>query len=316
MTEFANFVLLALILSSITAAVACGIRFLSHKRRLSMRGRDELSLNYFFLSLCLSLPLLVGFSKSSFQFQPIAKIESASSFHDFDLHAGGQASKPVLIVSQALPVLPADRVMQVLFCILGFSFCFGLLRLSIDLFRLQRTLRKSILIRRIGSVRIVISDRIQVPFSVWAGRSWVVVPQDLVAHRKLFQISILHELQHHRQKDTFWIYLVLLVKGFFCLSPLIWMWTKVISEVQEMACDENLVDQGKVHRQEYARRLIEIAETIVNERGRLAGAAGVDPSHQRHGRYDIGRRRLRSKRINCGSPHFKSRCGEAGRACG
>ncbi len=141
--------------------------------------------------------------------------------------------------------------------------------------RLRNIFAASIVFRQIGRIRVAISDDVQVPFSARLHHAWVVVPSALIADPAKLKISLLHELQHHRQQDTLWIYLLFLFRAILFLNPLMWLWARVIAEVQELACDEKLVDQGKVNRREYARSLIEIAETAVVQRGQPACAAGL-----------------------------------------
>lgn len=89
------------------------------------------------------------------------------------------------------------------------------------------------------------------------------------------QISIAHELQHHRQGDTKWVYVLFIVKWLCLANPFIHLWIRKISEIQEFACDETLVDQKKVESQAYARCLVEVAQSAIHQKHVPVCATGL-----------------------------------------
>jgi membrane-bound lytic murein transglycosylase D len=137
--------------------------------------------------------------------------------------------------------------------------------------------KKSFLLRRIGGVSIYANDHLLVPFSYWMPtKSQVIIPTSLVHQSELFRMAVCHELQHHRQSDTKWIYILLGLRLICCLNPLVFLWNRWILEIGEFACDEALIQQKKVNSLQYARCLGEVAErvrTIKNFRATTNGLA-------------------------------------------
>lgn len=142
----------------------------------------------------------------------------------------------------------------------------GMLAMVRDLRVLSRIKRESFIFRKIGRVRILINDHISVPFSFWLpGQAHIVMPTSIVPRMSDFRMAIAHELQHHRHGDTRWVYVLWGMKLICMANPAIHLWSRWISEVQEFACDETLVDHKKVESQAYARCLVEVAETAANQ---------------------------------------------------
>lgn len=272
---FVNFYLQLNVLVAVAALVSLGLRFGCQTGRLEIKASSELKMNYLLLFFCLGLPILAPYSNDSFQFDPIVKIGAANTLANFKANLMPATASTVVASSEIASDIPVDFFFWALALLSALTFSSGVLRILLEMRRLRKILGDSYLIRKIGSVRITVSEQIQIPFSVRIWNAWVLVPAQFLGDSKKMKISILHELQHHRQKDTKIIYLLLFLKAFVFFNPFIWVWERLISEIQEIACDENLVDQGKIRRQEYASCLIEIAETAVKRKGQLACAAGL-----------------------------------------
>lgn len=143
---------------------------------------------------------------------------------------------------------------------------YGLLRIGRDLLSLRRIRKQSYLIKRFRNVFILTNDQITVPFSYWIPRrAVVVVPTSLVNKEQDYRMAVAHELQHHRQADTKWVYGMWILRVLCILNPFAHFWNRLLSELQEFACDETLVDRNKVESRQYARCLIEVAETALNQ---------------------------------------------------
>ncbi len=84
-----------------------------------------------------------------------------------------------------------------------------------------------------------------------------------------------HELQHHRHHDTQWVYAMWCLRLICIVNPAIHLWNRWLSEIQEFACDETLVDQNKVESQAYARCLVEVAKTAVDQKHVPVCATGL-----------------------------------------
>ncbi|MFN8943894.1 MAG: M56 family metallopeptidase, partial [Pseudobdellovibrionaceae bacterium] len=243
--------------------------FAIKKTKLTLGSGTELKLHYAVMTIILALTVIHPLLPRNEIFSPAAKVWSAQSIKSFgqDYSApdkGGYLSLPTPIgtsILQADQVATTWGILGAMLVILGGIF-FGR-----DLRVLFRTKKNSFLVRRLGRVRILISDMIQVPFSYWVpGQANIIVPSSLVERRADFQIAIAHELQHHRHGDTKWVYIMWGIKLICIINPAIYFWNRWISEIQEFACDETLVDQRKVDSQAYARCLVEVAQTAIDQK--------------------------------------------------
>lgn len=158
----------------------------------------------------------------------------------------------------------------------------GALNISRDLYKLFIIRKGSYLIRRCGSVSIYANDLIKIPFSWWMpGIANIIIPTNILGKRSDYKITLLHELQHHRNGDTKWLYFVWFLKSICVFNPCIHMWRRLISELQEFACDEVLVDQKKINSQDYARCLYEAAKSSSDRRRVPVCATGLTLMVQR-----------------------------------
>ncbi len=216
-------------------------------------------------------------------FQPPAKVWSAPSIKEFD--ANDAVAKSYL----SLPLPAGHSVLETNHLSLGWLVFVGLLILvglhiaARDLRFLLRIVANAVCIRRIGRLRVYVSDQIQVPFSFWRpGRACVVIPEALLTRPKDFIMALAHEVQHHRQGDTRWVYALLGLKLTCLINPVVHLWSHWISELQEFACDETLVDQSKVESQAYARCLVEVAQSAIAQKRRPVCATGLTFLNERN----------------------------------
>jgi hypothetical protein len=142
---------------------------------------------------------------------------------------------------------------------------------------LRRLVRGSFLLRRSGQVEIRVHDGTATPLAFWRpGRAFVLLPSSMAAS-DTGRIAIRHELQHHRQRDTHWAHLEWILLLFFGWNPALRAALRVISDLQEFACDEALLRMhpGRISPRAYARCLIEAAQLGLKSRSLLAGTTSM-----------------------------------------
>lgn len=100
----------------------------------------------------------------------------------------------------------------------------------------------------------------------------------LSGNNQAWQPSLRHELQHHRQGDTLWIYPLSIVKYLFFWNPAAHLLVRLIGELQEYACDEALLARGKVSPHAYGRCLLEVATLARDSCPVPPGAMGLTSS--------------------------------------
>jgi hypothetical protein len=134
-------------------------------------------------------------------------------------------------------------------------------RVSRDLIRVRRLLRRTVAWRSVGNVRVAVSDECQVPFSVaFLKEAYVVVPTHMLASASHVRMAIVHELQHHRQGDCRTAYLLELFRAVFFWNPCVHLWRSSLGDLQEFACDEVLVGRRPFEPHDYGRCLLAVAQ--------------------------------------------------------
>ncbi len=258
-----------------------GLRLFSltlSRRGLRLQAGVELRLHYTVFLVILGLTAIHPMLPRNQVFSPAAKVWAAQSIKSFaqDYTMPDQGGYLSLPTPRGTSTVQADRIATLGLTLGIILFILGAFFISRDLHTLFKTKRRSFLVRKIGRVRILVNDQIHVPFSYWLpGQANIVVPTVLIARTTDYQMAIAHELQHHRHGDTRWVYAIWGLKWICILNPAVHFWNRWISELQEFACDETLVDQNKVESQAYARCLVEVAQTAIDQKHVPACATGL-----------------------------------------
>ena len=165
---------------------------------------------------------------------------------------------------------------------------FGFLAFALRYFTTRRKIRvllkDSYLIRQHGRIRIVVSDQIMGPFSLlMRRRNYIFMPNYMLADKETFALSIKHEIQHHRQWDTRFVYLIEAIRCSLFYNPFAWLMTSQLSLLQELTCDEYLLNRKMVSALNYSRCLLQVAkyQSTISRRIRyrdLLGAASLSLS--------------------------------------
>ena len=247
------------------------------KWKKGLSAGNELQLHYFLLTLVCALTMTHPFLPKNEIFQPAAKIWSAGSLKAFAKEYSSADKGGYLGFSaNSRESIDAQKITFIWSSIMILLLLFGGWKLIRDLRSLFSIRRHSFLLRRIKKCAVYLNDEISVPFSYYSfGRANVVIPTRLLEKRNDFKMAVAYELQHHRQGDTRWIYAIWFLRLVCILNPFVHLWGRWISEIQEFACDETLVDQNKVESQDYARCLVEVAETAIQQRGLPICATGL-----------------------------------------
>jgi beta-lactamase regulating signal transducer with metallopeptidase domain len=256
-----------------------------NKLKIVVANQFELRLHYAILRIVFVLAFIQPLLPSNEVFAPAAKVWAAQSIKSFNTDYAKPLNGGYFSLSSPMGIskLRGDRVATTWLGFLGVVFFLGIFNFTRDLRRLFRIKARSYCIRKIGAVRILISQEIRVPFSFWLpGRAYIVVPSGLLELKEVFKISVAHEFQHHRQGDTRWVYVLWGLKLFCIVNPAIHFWNRWVSEIQEFACDETLVDQYKVDSQAYASCLVKVAKHAIDQKHVPVCATGLTLLVERH----------------------------------
>lgn len=262
------------------------------KSRCNYRGIKIIAQTLLVSSL-VTLPLLAALPDVSFPnfSPPIKAMQGRAIENDFDPSITVQ--KVFENASTAIKVAPANinyvpPIWLWLF-LLGLGAFVG--RRLWAHHQLSVLLRGSLTLHKIGRTSVVISDAIAVPFSAMhMARAFVVLPSDLVPFRRDFRIALRHEIEHHRQRDTFWaVFLEWLICGFY-INPIAYLWQRTVLQLQELACDEALINRMGISKQEYGSCLLRVAEMALGRRFMLAGTTSMIPGSKSNGHSFLRRR--------------------------
>ncbi|MEM8801262.1 MAG: M56 family metallopeptidase [Pseudomonadota bacterium] len=161
-----------------------------------------------------------------------------------------------------LNVLNADgwiaRAAIVLF--LG-GLALGVFRLAVSVVSLWTIVRHSYAWRKIGRVRLHLSDRTLVPFSTRGLRNYyIVLPSHLLAQQDELKVAIAHELQHIRQGDLEWEIVLEALKPLFILNPAYSAWKRQVEHLRELNCDSEVLSRGRIKARTYCDTLLSVCQ--------------------------------------------------------
>lgn len=271
-----NFFVHLQVMVAIGGALALLLRRLSRSGILSLNHRAELRLHYLLLGLLaisLWLPMRGEHELSN---QPFARVMSEGKMAAGEFHPSAQSRLMVGPVTKASSGVALEACGALVLMLL----LAGALLVLRDYLCLRRVLGRAVIFRRIGRVRLAVIDEPVSPFSaltispLGARTAWVVLPARLLSHSKQASLSIAHELQHHRAGDTIFCHLFGAPLRALCFfHPMRALWSSVVAEIQELACDEALVSQKTISVRDYSECLVSAAETAVRDKAGRAYAA-------------------------------------------
>ena len=251
------------ILLCVGFAIGVGLHILPPTLRRHISSGYILKINYAIVACVLLLPFIWHLLPQQSIFEPTAQIWSAPSMvHEAITTSTSSDVRLVpFSVMNAQTNLPLEIVMWGIAFVFALGFVLHSFRLLIDAMKIKRIMRHACLIKTIDRADVFVSSHIRVPLSFWTpNRFAIVVPYSFLENEELLSVAMLHENQHHRQGDTRWIYVLQLLKLLFYWNPIVHLWTRSITEIQEFACDEALVDRHNISPRAYCGCLVRAAE--------------------------------------------------------
>ncbi len=184
-----------------------------------------------------------------------------------------QAADQILNYSSVLPVTTANVqsaimgwpdvaiIMTVLLCVIAGISCIVQLK---HLFCLKQWVKQSYQIRKSGQVTLLLNENISIPCCfVFLRKAYVLIPRQYIEKPAHFKLAVAHELQHIRQQDTGWLYLLIALKITCFINPFIGLWLRWFNELQEFACDEAIVQRKNTSAVIYGECLLETAKNAL-----------------------------------------------------
>jgi membrane-bound lytic murein transglycosylase D len=257
--SFVQYYLTANALFVLAWLLVVGLRAVASRMRRPPSWRHQLHLAYALVAATLVAPFLALPSPSGDLLPMAAQLWSAPSMQvtaDPNASPGATVSLVATETSVSLDLLTS---LSLAACLAGILV--ALARAFVGTRAIQRIARESALVARAGSLSILATDDVSVPFSFWTPRSsLIVVPSALIVRASDLRLAIRHEGQHHRNGDTRLIYASELLKGAFFLNPAVHALCRMIHELQEFACDEAVADRRNVSARGYCDCLLWVAQ--------------------------------------------------------
>jgi hypothetical protein len=231
------------------------------------------------LLLAVVLPLVAAAAHALAPAGPLFDFERSVARHTGRLPAPGW-SPPAPPPRAAAPVTPPP-VLPAAALVLSLGAAVFTGRALVRHRRLLRQLEALPRVRAVGRVAVVLGEEGTPAFSAWFPRlgvgpsAWVVVPPALLGDAEAFRLTVLHELQHHRQRDTHLALARLVLTGAFFWHPAAHLLSRWLASLQELACDEALVASGRAQAHAYARCLLQAALSLPGAPPVPAGATGM-----------------------------------------
>lgn len=251
---------------AVAAALLFSLRAFSTRTRRPVSYRHLLFIGRLLALGALSLPLVALWHGSSALAPLQAQVWSAPSMYAGKavLTRGAQIE---LGIDSAQTFLTADTAAIAAVAILAAGLLLTFLRFIPEARATFRAIREAHPLRRIGSVRLRVSDAQAVPFAAWIpGRCFIVVPAALLLRPADLRLAIRHEALHHRQRDVQFLYAAVLARAFFGLNPAFHWLARQLSDLQELACDEAISGGSARRSVGYCGCLLRIAEAAAPAR--------------------------------------------------
>lgn len=169
------------------------------------------------------------------------------------------------LTSMATPVSPANRlsgnVPAVLTVIWGIGVCALLIRLMAALMRLRR-LEASSRQEMLGSVPILVSERVDTPLTWGVRRRLILMPAALLSgDPAACESALRHEQAHIARLDWVWSLFAEIVCAFCWFQPGVW-WLRLRMRLEsECACDDRVLLSG-IAGPDYATHLLQILRSV------------------------------------------------------
>jgi beta-lactamase regulating signal transducer with metallopeptidase domain len=181
-------------------------------------------------------------------------------------------------ISESLRPLSSSRALWIPVLLMALSLLYQLGKLARDWRILLNFLAQLTPWKQNGRVQVFISAENISPFSgKFPKKSFLVLPSELFRERNQWKMAFRHEAGHLRAHDAYWNLLQDFVKSLLVYNPLWKGFEWDLYEVQELACDESVLNSpGAPSPLAYGRCLIEIATSLNLHRTPVGTTAMAD----------------------------------------
>lgn len=241
---------------------------LSQLQRLQFGRKIFLGTLIIFFMAPIILSQIPVHQNNAFKLQPIIKHASSHLIQKYD------ALKPsVTILQYSRESFSFTEIVVGLF-ITGLILYF--IKYCKNIFLLKQYVKEGLAQRKMFNIHIVFSDQTAIPFCFSFFKShFIIMPVRFLENSAELKMALLHEFQHIRQGDTYWLHFMTFLKVVCFWNPFLKFWESWFNTAQEFACDEILILHNKASRINYAQCLIDTASLVVSGRHLPQGSLGI-----------------------------------------
>jgi len=118
--------------------------------------------------------------------------------------------------------------------------------------------RKEFQIKR--EIIVISSNDFLSPFTFAIFTPVIFIPKQILLEKNQSMIRsiISHELSHVKRLDAAWLIFQNAVQIIYCLNPILWLAVRRLSSLREEICDQNVLNTGKVSKDDYGRSLLNV----------------------------------------------------------
>ncbi|UWQ06517.1 M56 family metallopeptidase [Aliiroseovarius crassostreae] len=136
----------------------------------------------------------------------------------------------------------------------------------LSVLRLRHSLRRAHPYKRIGRVRLLLSDHSRVAYSTRGlFTRYVVLPTALLQDSRDLRLTVAHELQHFRQRDVECEFLLEILRPLTFWNPCFFLWRRQVRLLREYACDQALIARHRLEARAYCECLIRACAKAARE---------------------------------------------------
>lgn len=149
--------------------------------------------------------------------------------------------------------------------LLGGLFCLG--QTVVAVIRLRNIVSSAFHWKQLGSVNLMISDTAKVAFSTRGlFKRYVILPSALLQSPNDLRLTVSHELQHFRQRDIEFEFLLEVLRPMLWWNPAFHIWRREVRQMREYACDQALISRPNFDARAYCECLIRACAVAAQER--------------------------------------------------
>ena len=145
--------------------------------------------------------------------------------------------------------------------------------------KLKRKVCGLTILEQRNGIDICLSDEIKTPCLVGVVAPKIVVTEEVIGNKEVYEYALQHELTHYKQKDHLWNVFRIAMCVIYWWNPLIWIAAKCAAEDAELSCDAIVLkDCSMEERKKYGFALLQLIAYAQGEKQNLRFATSISGS--------------------------------------